>query len=118
MCVSTICAETDEEAERLASSLRLWRLRLERGDPGPIPTPDEAEAHEYSPVEEARIMELAARFVVGGPERVRARLTELAGCHGVGELLLVTICHDQDRRRRSYQLLARAFELDGADGGP
>ncbi len=111
MCVSTICAESDSEAQRLASSLRLWRLRLEQGDPGPIPSVEEAEFYPYTPAEEARMMELATRFTVGAPEHVADRLSELAEAHGVSEVLIVTICHDPRARIRSYELIAEAFGI-------
>jgi luciferase family oxidoreductase group 1 len=114
--VGVICAETDDEAQRLASSLRLWRLRLERGDPGPVPTPEEALAHEYTEVERVRLAQNESRLVVGSPARVRAELDALAAAYGVDEVVVVTICHDQAARRRSYELLAKAFELDGAVG--
>ena len=37
IAVSTICADTDEEAERLASSSRMAITQLRRGRPGPVP---------------------------------------------------------------------------------
>ena len=114
ICVSTICADSDEEAERLAASLRLWRLRLERGDPGQIPTVEEALEYPYTPSEEARVNELASRFVVGGPESVHRQLLALAERFEADELFIVTICHDQSARLHSYQLLAEAFDLSGS----
>ena len=111
MCVSAICADSDAEAQRLAASVRLWRLRLERGDPGPIPSVEEAESYRYTPAEEARMMELATRFTVGAPEHVAERLSQLAHTHGVSEVLVVTICHDFAARIRSYELIADVFRL-------
>lgn len=113
ICVSTICADSEEEADRLAASLRLWRLRLERGDPGEIPTVEEALAYDYSPPELARMTELATRFVVGDPESARRQLLALVERFGADELFIVTICHDQRARLRSYELLAEVFELPG-----
>src|SRR4051794_36533458 len=40
--VGAIVAESAEEALRLSASVRLWRRRLMRGDPGPVPTVEEA----------------------------------------------------------------------------
>ena len=114
ICVSTICAGTDAEAERLASSLKLWRLRLERGDPGQIPTVEEALEYPYSPPEQARLAELTTRFAIGGPERAREQLLALVERFGTDELMIVTICHDQQARMRSYELLAEALELPPA----
>ena len=109
--VGVVCAETDEEAERLAASVALWRLRLVRGDPGPIPTVEEALARDYTPMERAALAEQAERLVVGSPERVRARLLALADAYATDELVIVTITHDPRARQRSYELLAEAFAL-------
>src|SRR4051794_17242752 len=46
--VGVVCDETSDEALRLASSVRLWRRRLMRGDPGPVPPIEEA-LHELGP---------------------------------------------------------------------
>ena len=42
LALGVICAATDEEAERLAASARLFRRRVRQGDVRPIPTPEEA----------------------------------------------------------------------------
>ncbi len=117
ICVSTVCAETEAEADRLAASLRLWRLRLERGDPGQIPTIEEALEYPYTPAEQARMSELATRLVVGSPESVREQLLALVERFEADELFVVTICHDQQARMRSYELVAEAFELAGQPSG-
>ena len=56
------------------------------------------------------------RAVVGSPETVRAGLERVAAEYGAGEVTVVTITYDHDARRRSYALLAEAFELAPAAG--
>jgi luciferase family oxidoreductase group 1 len=109
--VFVLCADTEAEAERLAQSRDLWRLRLDQGYLGPVPSIAEAEADEYSREERLRIAMNRRRMVIGAPEQVRARLIELAERYGVEELVVVTICHEFAPRLRSYELLAQAFEL-------
>jgi alkanesulfonate monooxygenase SsuD/methylene tetrahydromethanopterin reductase-like flavin-dependent oxidoreductase (luciferase family) len=53
------------------------------------------------------------RLVMGGPQEVRTQLEELAADYGADEILAVTIVHDHGARRRSYELLAQAFDLPG-----
>ncbi|MGM0559331.1 MAG: LLM class flavin-dependent oxidoreductase, partial [Myxococcota bacterium] len=53
LAVSVVCAETDEEADFLAGSLDLNRLRLQRGDFSPIATPEEAAEYQYTTYERA-----------------------------------------------------------------
>jgi luciferase family oxidoreductase group 1 len=108
--VGVVCAETSEEALRLASSVRLWRRRLMRGDPGPVPTIDEA-LHELGPTAEQRPRDTERRLVIGNPDEVRVELTELAESYGVDELIVLTIVHEHAARVRSYELLAETFDL-------
>ena len=42
---------------------------------------------------------------------MRAGLEEVAAEYGADEVLVVTITHDHDARKRSYELIAEAFEL-------
>lgn len=109
--VFVLCAETEARAKQLAKCRDLWRLRFEKGEPGPCPTVEEAENYPYT---EAELTRLAARnkhLIAGTPEQVKPQLESLAAAHNVDELVVVTICHDFKERVRSYELLARAFEL-------
>lgn len=112
LALGVICAETDEEAERLASSARLFRRRVRQGDVRPIPSPEEALA-ELGPRDAEPVPASGEwpRYVMGGPDRVRTQLLDIASQLGVDELMVVTIVHDHQARMRSYELLASAFEL-------
>ena len=116
-CLSlfAVCADTEEEAKRLASSRDLWYIRLLRGNPGPFPTPEEALDYPYSASELALIHSNQAKRAVGTPAQVRAKLESLAAEFGVEEVMLVTIVHDHRARLRSYELLANEFELAPAE---
>jgi luciferase family oxidoreductase group 1 len=110
--VGAICAETDAEAWRHYSSLRLWARRIREGGRGPIPTPEEAIAALGDSRAPAR-PETGEwpRVFVGEPARVREELINMSSALGVDEVMLVTVVHDHRARLRSYELLAREFEL-------
>ncbi|HVS13602.1 MAG TPA: LLM class flavin-dependent oxidoreductase [Thermoanaerobaculia bacterium] len=112
--ISAVCADTDEEAELLSRSRFLWWIKLTRGQPGPIPTLAEAIRFPYTEEERATIDRLRRRSFLGAPAALRARLQELAAEHRVDELVVLTITHEAAARRRSYELLAEAFSLEGA----
>ena len=104
--VGVVCADTDDEAHRLASSVTAWR---DRGLAGPIPSVDEALASAGSPL---RVRAPGRRpMVVGSPETVRDGLVALAQEYRTTEILVVTIVWDHEARRRSYELVADAFSL-------
>jgi luciferase family oxidoreductase group 1 len=114
LAVGVICADTDDEARRLSSSLELWRRRIAIGRDRGIPSPDEA-LRELG--ESWRLPDLGtdgARAVVGAPAHVAAELRRLAARSGVDEVLAVTVTHDHAARLRSHELLAQALELTPA----
>jgi luciferase family oxidoreductase group 1 len=111
LCVSAICAETAAEAEQLAASLDLRRLNMDHGVNAPVPTREEARAYPYTETDRKRIAHNRRRLVLGTPGTVRARLLELCDESGADELMLVTITGDYDSRLKSYELLAKAFDL-------
>jgi luciferase family oxidoreductase group 1 len=109
VCVSAICAETTEEAERLSSSTRMAITLLRRGQLIAVPSVETALAFFEQPGESP--VASGRRIVAGTPEEVRAGLEEVAAEYGAEEVLVVTITYDHEARRRSYELLAEAFGL-------
>ena len=111
VCAFVVCAQTAAEAERLAACVDLRRLQMAQGLNTPIPTLDEAQAQRYTERELAYIRSQRARAVIGDPRQVRERLLQLREEFNADELMLLTITGDYASRLRSYELLAREFEL-------
>ena len=108
-----LCADTEQEALRLAKCRQLALLRLYTGRYGPFPSVEEAESFPYTERDLAIIEHARGRTVAGTPEVVRAALDAMARAYGVEELVIVTITHDFKARVRSYELLADAFGRKG-----
>ena len=49
--------------------------------------------------------------MIGGPERCKERLLELAAQFSADELMVLTITGSYETRLESYELLAQAFAL-------
>lgn len=111
--VSVVCAETREEAARLASSMELWRRRIMRGFDRGIPSPEDAAAELEPGWAPPPPDAPGARVIAGEPAAVRDALLGLAERYGVEELMVVTVTHDPGARLRSYELLAGAMGLEG-----
>ena len=116
VCVIALCAETDDEVDELAGTAALWRLQLEQGRPGPVPSPDRARAHRFTDDQLARNAKMRKHHPIGTPDVVAAKLRELADSYDTDELLVLTITHDPAARRRSYELVAEACGLRTAVG--
>lgn len=106
-----LCAPTDEEADFLATSSRMTLRLLRRGQLIAVPPPEKA--REFLAREGASTTGPlpGRRGIIGSPEKVRAGVEELASEYGAEEVIVVTITHDHAARRRSYELIAEAFDL-------
>ena len=111
LAVAAVTAETDAEAERLASSMDLNRLRRDRGQYLPLPSPDEALAYPYTDADRASIARNRSRFFVGSPTTVMAKLQPMLTACRPNELMVITAVFDHEARKKSYTLLAEAFGL-------
>jgi luciferase family oxidoreductase group 1 len=111
LAVAVVAAETDAEAERLAASMELNRLRRDRGQYTPLPSVEEALAYPYTDAERASIARNRSRFFVGSPATVMTKLQPLIAASKADELMVITAVYDHDARKKSYSLLAEAFGL-------
>jgi luciferase family oxidoreductase group 1 len=103
-----LCADTDEEAQRLASSSRMAMALLRQGRLIAIPPVEKALRFLD---EHGKSLAGGRRMVLGAPATVRAGLEEVARDYGAEEVIVVGITHDHAARRRSYELIADAFGL-------
>ena len=110
LAVAVICGETEEHAQRLASSMELAWVRMRSGKPGPLPSPEEAMAHPYTPAERRLADAYRTMQVIGDPSTVRTRIEELAERTMADEVMVTTNVYDHAERLRSYERLAAAFE--------
>jgi luciferase family oxidoreductase group 1 len=106
-----LCADTDEEAQRLASSSRMTFTLLRRGRLIPVPPPEKAIEFLAREGKPTNGNPRGRRGIVGSPATVRSGIERLTAEYGAEELIVVTITHDHADRRRSYELLAEAMDL-------
>jgi luciferase family oxidoreductase group 1 len=114
VAVWVICADSDSEAQAIAASGRMTFTLLRRGQLIAVPPPEVAQhflATDKRPADGPRS---ARRAVVGTPESVREQLLEVLDSYGARELIAVNVTYSHEARRRSYELLAQAFSLQGA----
>jgi luciferase family oxidoreductase group 1 len=106
VAAAVVCADTDERAAWLALPGALSFLRMRSGQPGLLPTPEEAAAYPYSDVEQAFIDKRQQHQIIGSPETVKRGLNKLLQETQADELMLTTIVHDHTDRLHSYALVA------------
>src|SRR5438105_3584028 len=111
LACAAVCADSEAEAERLAATIDLNFVRRSRGEYLPLASPQEAAAYPYSPAERGLIARNRGRLFVGTKATVLERLRDLIAATKADEVMVTAMIYDHAARRRSYELLAEAFEL-------
>ena len=109
LATHVVCADTDEEAERLAKTVDLNFVRRAKGEYLPLASPEDAAAYGYSDVDRARIAQNRTKLSVGSPATVKARLKPLIDATHAQELMVTTMIFDHAARKHSYELLTAIF---------
>jgi luciferase family oxidoreductase group 1 len=106
-----LAADSEEEAWRLSASSRMAFKMLRRGRLIAVPPVEKAARFLESEGEPVGEAPRGRRTIVGAIDKVRAQVEQLAADYGADEVIVVTITFDHAARRRSYELLADAFDL-------
>jgi luciferase family oxidoreductase group 1 len=107
--INVIAAETDAEAERLATTQQMSVADIFSGKRGLSKPPiDDIETY-WSSEQKAQAQRMLARSVVGSPDAVRAGLRAFVEETKVDELMIVSDVFDHRKRLRSLELIAGAM---------
>jgi luciferase family oxidoreductase group 1 len=101
VAVWAVAADSDAEAERLASSSPMSLALLRQGRLIAVPPPDKA--LRFLDAQGNGAAGAGRRAVVGAPQAVRAGIQEVSDEYGAEQVIVVTITFDHAARRRSYQ---------------
>lgn len=111
MACHIICADTDEEASRLALSSDLsFALFFQTGKNIPLPSVVEAEKYSMSDFDRAQVRASFPKFV-GSPETIRKLLRPYISA-GIKHFMVTSMIHDQVARRKSYKLVSDMLQLE------
>jgi luciferase family oxidoreductase group 1 len=113
VALNVVAAETDEEAEYLATSQYQSFLNLIRQKPGKIPPPVRDMERIWNAQEKALVASRTGGSIVGSRETVRRKLEEFLERTGADEIMVNAMIYDHAARLRSYEIVAEIFE-DGA----
>jgi luciferase family oxidoreductase group 1 len=111
LACAAVCADSEAEAQRLASTIDLNFVRRSHGEYLPLASPEEAAAYPYSPAELGLIARNRRRLFVGTKATVLEPLSQMIAATKADEVMITTMVYDHAARRRSYELLAEAFGL-------
>ncbi len=107
--MTVICAETDGEAELLASSQLQSFVRLRSGSPGKLPPPVSEYRATLPAASQAMLANIGQASAIGSPESVRNAIERFVERTGADEIIVSGSIFDPDARVRSLQLTMKAF---------
>jgi len=110
-CINVIAADTDEEAERLATSFYQMALGMIRNVRRPMQPPIPTMDGLWSDQEKAAIHHMMHYSFVGSAEKVKKELTAFLQETNVDEIMVASHVFYLEAKKRSYELIAPFFKL-------
>ena len=108
LAVSAIVSDDADRAAELGRAAALSTVRLRQNSPGPLPSPEEAAAHDWTELDEQMAASFSHFTTVGTPDEAFKRIQIRGTACGADELMVTTNIHDPAERQRSYELLMSA----------
>ena len=105
--VNVIAADTDEQAQHLATSVQQAFVNLRSGRPGRLPPP--RANLEFHPQERALLDDILSCSAIGSLETVRRDLLGIIERTRADEVIVASQIFDHQARLRSYRLAPQAL---------
>lgn len=104
--VNIIAADTDEEAQRLATSMQQQFLNLMRNTPTQLLPPVESMDEIWSEQEKTVLMQQLRTSIIGSPQTVKEKLQRFLNLTQAEEMMVNTQIFDHQARLRSFEIVA------------
>lgn len=104
--VNVVAADTDEEAEYLATSLYQSFLNVIRGTALPVQPPTHDMESKWNASEKYAVQQMLTYTFIGSPATLETKLRAFVKQTGVDELMVGTSVFDHQARLRSFEILS------------
>ena len=112
VAVWAVCAETDEDAVRIASSAKMMFTLFLRNHLIAIPSIERAVQFLAEQPKDDDPFKTKRRAIIGSPSTVRKGILDAVAEYEADEVMIVTITYAHEDRRRSYELIARELQAN------
>ena len=109
ICINVICAQTNKEAQYLATSELQKFLYLHRGDDKQLQKPTKDMNSLWEDWEEKSIRYKTRESIWGTPQVVKERLKSLIDRTGANEIMINCMVHNPEDRIKSYKLISKVW---------
>jgi luciferase family oxidoreductase group 1 len=103
---NVIAADSDEEAQLLATSLQQAFVNLRSGRPSKLPRPRPGYYESLGPGERAVLESVLSASAIGSPQTVQRGIEAFIARTQADELMITAQIHDHAARLRSYDIVA------------
>ncbi len=110
LAINVVAAETDAEAQKLATSQYQAFLNLIRGKPGKIQPPVEDMNQIWTAQEKALVNSRTGGSIIGSRETIERELEKLLTATKADELMVNAMIYDHAARLRSYEIVADVWQ--------
>jgi luciferase family oxidoreductase group 1 len=106
---NVFAADSDEEAQLLATSMQQAFVNLRSGRPAQLPPPLPGYAEQVGPAEQALLRSVLSCATIGSATTIRQGLLSFIERTGADELMITSQMFDHMARKRSYEIMADAM---------
>ena len=107
--ISIFAADSDTEAELLASSWQQVFVNLFSGTPSQLPPPVANYMNELPTIQKAMLHDILACTLVGTGDNIRQQVDDFVSRTGADELMISTQIYDHQARLHSYEIVAKTL---------
>ena len=109
-CINIVAAESDEEAEYLATSLKQMFMGVVTGDRSPMPPPVENMNNVWNIRERAAVQQMLACTFIGSKDTIRREVKDFVEKTAADELMIASYIYDHEKRLKSHQLFSEIMQ--------
>jgi luciferase family oxidoreductase group 1 len=109
-CVNVVAANTDKEAERLATSLKQLFMGIVTGKRSLLQPPIANMDDVWDLMEEEAVNQMLAVAFIGGQKKLHAQMESFLAQTQINEVMATSHIYDHTARLNSYQLFAEIME--------
>lgn len=108
-CVNVVAADSDQEAEYLATSVQQFFMGVVTGKRSLLPPPVERMDDIWTIYEEAAVKQMLTYSFVGSKDTIRDKIIAFIGDFAVDEIMATSHIFDHQAKMKSYGLFADVF---------
>ncbi len=106
-CVNVVAADTEAEAERLATSLKQLFMGIVTGKRKLLQPPVDNMDEIWDMMEEEAVKQMLAVAFIGSPEKLKQQMQSFLAQTQINEVMVTSHIYDHEARLHSYELFAK-----------